>query len=166
MSWVTVAVGAGQAFNSIQAGRTASAQAELQAQQSEWQGAIAQRAAERTADAIRRGGRRQVAEATATYAGAGVMVGQGSAADVEREITSGYQQDAFQAILDGKRRALGLSVDAAGARADGRQRQAAGVVDAMGSVLSTGARVYSKWSTTHSSGDGLSQGERRKLGVA
>lgn len=165
MSWVTVAVGGMQAVQSVQAGRAARQQAELQAQASEWQGRLAEQEALRTASVIRRAGRRQVAEANSAFVGAGVALGQGSAADVEREITTGFEQDAFQAILEGKRRALGLSVEAAGMRAEGRMRQAAGVVGALDSLLSTGAKAYGKWQTTPSRGDGLSQGDRRKLGV-
>jgi len=165
MSWVMVAVGATSAFNQVQAGRYAKGQANLLATQDDWQARIAQRDALATAEVIRRAGRRQVGQVVAGYAGAGVKVGEGSAAEAERQVTQDYQHDAFQAILQGDRRALGFQTEAQMARAQGRAAQTAGWVSAGGSLLSAGYQIGQKWNTLAATGDGLSQGDRRKLGV-
>lgn len=135
MSWVRVAVTGMTAFNNVQQGRYAKAQAGLQAAMSDYQAQVEQDNALKTAEIIRRAGRKQVGQANAAFAGAGVKVGEGSAAEVERDITQGYEQDAFQAILEGNRRARGLQTDAAMERAQGRMAQAAGYVNAVGTVL-------------------------------
>lgn len=166
MSWVTVAIGGMTAMNQIQQGRHAASQAEIGALQSEGQAKAAEADAIKTAEIIRRAGRRQVGQANASYAAAGVQVGQGSAAEVERAINVGVEHDAFQAILEGDRKALGLQTDAKMQRIDGGMRKTAGMVNAVGTVLSTGYSAYSKWNTSPSTGDGLSQGDRRKLGVS
>lgn len=165
MAWVAVAVGAFNAANQIQAGRGAAAQAGLQAMQSDYQAGIEEASALKTAGNIRKAGRYQAGAANAAFAASGVQVGQGSAAEVEFEINKGVEQDAFQTILDGSRRASGLRTDATMTRIDGSMRKSAGVVAAVGTMLGTGAKAYSKWNTTPSAGDGLSQGDRRKLGV-
>lgn len=135
MSWVLVAVTGMTAFNNVQQGRYAKAQAGLQAAMSDYQAQVEQDNALKMAEIIRRAGRKQVGQANAAFAGAGVKVGEGSAAEVERDITQGYEQDAFQAILEGNRRARGLQTDAAMERAQGRMAQAAGYVNAVGTVL-------------------------------
>lgn len=138
MSWVTVAVGGMTALNQVQQGRTARKQADMQARVSEFQAGIEQANALKTAEIIRRAGRSQVGQATAAFAGAGVKVGEGSAGEVERQINLDVEHDAFQALLEGGRRASGLRTEAAMTRAQGRMAQTAGIVNAVGSVLSTG----------------------------
>ena len=138
MSWVMVAVGGMTAFNQVQQGRTARQQGNMQAQASEFQARIEQENALKTAEIIRRAGRRQVGQASAAYAAAGVKVGEGSALETERQINLDVEHDAFQSLLEGGRRARGLQTDAEMARAQGRMAQAAGYVNAMGTVLSTG----------------------------
>jgi len=139
MAYVMVAVAGFNALNAIQQGRTAKGQADLQAQQSEYQAQQEQETALETARIIRRAGRRQVGAATAGYAAAGVRVDQGSAADVQGQIAQDVEHDAFQAILDGGRRAGALRTDAALTRINGRMQRSAGYVNAVGSVLQGGA---------------------------
>lgn len=138
MSWVMVAVGASNAFNNVEAGKTAKGQASLQAQAMDYTAKIEQQNAVKTAELIRKAGRKQLGQATAAYAGAGVQVGEGSAAEVERSITEGVEHDAFQALLDGSRRARGLKTDASMTRIAGDVAQKAGYVNAAGSLLSSG----------------------------
>lgn len=135
MSWVAVAVTGMNAFQQVQSGRMARSQAGLQASMAEYQAKIEQETALKTAEVIRKAGRRQVGQAAASFAGAGVKVGEGSAAEVERDITMAYEQDAFQALLDGGRRASGLQTDAKLTRASGDMQYAAGIVNAAGTVL-------------------------------
>jgi hypothetical protein len=149
MSWVTVAVGVGSALNNLSAGRTANLQAGLQASQEDYQAKVEEQTALSTAQVIRRAGARQVGAANAAYAGAGVKVGEGSAERVEQEITQDYEHDAYQAILEGKRRARGLTTDAQMTRIGGRMAEQASYANAANSLLGSfaqGARS-SGWRT-------------------
>ncbi len=146
MSFVTVAVGA---LTSIQQGRLAKEQGRAQQALSDYQAQVEQDNALKLAAIIRRAGRRQVGASVAGYAGAGVKVGEGSAGMVEREITEAVEQDAFQALLEGGRRAAGLRVEGAGSAAAGRAAQAAGYLQATNSALAGGygALRASGWRT-------------------
>lgn len=146
---VSLTLTAVNALGQVQQGKTARAQANIQAGLSEYQAQVEQDNALKMAEIIRRAGRKQVGQANAAFAGAGVKVGEGSAAEVERDITQGYEQDAFQAILEGNRRARGLQTDAAMERAQGRMAQAAGYVNAVGTVLggTYGAMRANGWRT-------------------
>lgn len=149
MAYVTLAVTGFNALNQIQQGRLAGKQAGLQAAQGEYQAQVEQENALKTAQIIRRAGRRQVGAAAAAFAGAGVKVGEGSAGEVERQINLDVEQDAFQALLDGGRRAAGLRTDAAMTRAGGDMAEAAGMVNAVGTVLQGGLRAYTGWQTAN-----------------
>jgi len=146
------------AFQQVQAGKYAKAQAGLAAAQADYQAQVEQDNALKTAEVIRRAGRKQVGQANAAFAGAGVKVGEGSAAEVERDITQGYEHDAFQALLEGGRRARGLQTDAELTRIDGSMRETAGYVNAVGTVLggTYGALRASGWRTA---GPGFSGGQ-------
>jgi hypothetical protein len=136
MSFVATAVTTGfNAFTQIQAGKFAQGQANLQASQEDYQATVERENALATARIIRRAGERQAGQANAGYAASGVVVGQGSAGDVERQITEGYEHDAYQAILEGNRRARGLETDAELTRIQGRMQRTAGYVNAVGTVL-------------------------------
>lgn len=158
MSFVSVAITGFNAFQQVQAGKMAKGQADMQASQLDYQGKIEQQNALDTAAIIRRAGARQVGQATAAYAGAGVVVGQGSAGDVERQITTDVEHDAYQAILEGGRRARGLQTDATLTRIDGSMRQTAGYVNATSTVLG-GAYQGLKNNGWRTGGPGFSGGQ-------
>lgn len=145
MSWLTAAVTGMNALNQVQQGRYAKAQAGLQAQALDYQAKVEQDNALKTAELIRRAGRRQVGQANAAYAAAGVKVGEGSALETERYIEQGVESDAFQALLGGDRRAAGLRLDGQLARIDGSMQKTAGYVNAVGTVLS-GVQSYMRQS--------------------
>jgi hypothetical protein len=92
-------------------------------------------AALETAAIIRKAGRRQRGQATAAYAASGARVGEGSAAEVDREIVQGVEHDAFTAILEGDRRAMGLELDAKLRQIAGKAERRAGMINAVGTVL-------------------------------
>lgn len=146
---VSMTLTAFQGMNAIQQGRTAKAQADMQAMQSDYQAGVEHEAALQTAAMIRRAGRYQVGQAAAGYAGAGVKVGEGSALETERQIDQNVEHDAFQALLEGDRRARGLQVQGVMQREQGRMAQAAGYVNAVGTVLQSGYRglTASGWRT-------------------
>lgn len=135
MSFVTMAVTAVSAFGQINAGRNAKMQGDLQGQVDDYSAQVEQQSALETARLIRRAGRRQVGAANAAYAGAGVKVGEGSAGETERQINLDVEHDAYQALLEGSRRASGLRVQGEFARSQGRMAESAGYVNAIGTVL-------------------------------
>jgi len=138
MSWVNVAIVGSSALNQYTAGKTAAMQGQLSKQMGDYQAKVEQQTALETAALIRRAGRRQVGEANAAFAAAGVQVGQGSAAEVERDITQGYEHDAYQALLDGGRRARAAQLQGEFDRIDGHMRENAGRVAAVNTALSQG----------------------------
>jgi hypothetical protein len=135
MSFVNVAVAGMNAFGQVQQGRIAKAQAGMQAASLDYQAKGEMDAATKYAEVIRRAGRKQIGATVAAYAGAGVKVGEGSAGEVEGQVQKDVEHDAFQALLDGGRRASGLRTDATMLRIQGKNAERAGVVNAVGSVL-------------------------------
>jgi hypothetical protein len=138
MSFVTVAITGFNAFQQVQAGKYANDQAQLQGAQLDRQAQVENGTALKTAAMIRRAGRRAVGQTNSAYAGSGVLVGQGSAGQVEGELVQDVEHDAFQALLEGHRRGRGLSTQADLTRIDGRMRQTAGYMNAVGSALGGG----------------------------
>jgi hypothetical protein len=144
MAYVNLAIAGMSAFNSIQQGRYAQAQAGMQAQVGEIHAQMAQEDALQTAEIIRKAGRKAVSSATAAYAGAGVKVGEGSAAQTGRQIDNDVEHDEYVALLEGNRRASGLRLDAALGRSQGDAAQAAGNVGAVTALMggfNTGLRA-------------------------
>jgi hypothetical protein len=138
MSFITVAVIGSQAFGQLQQGKYAQGQANLNASQLDYRAQVEQHNALQAAQVIRRAGRRQVGQAVAAYAGAGVKVGEGSALEVEGQIGREVEHDAFQTLLEGDLRALGLRTDATMERIGGRMQRSASTVAAVNTVLSGG----------------------------
>ncbi len=136
MSWAVAGVTAINVFSQIQQGNSAKSLANAQAGMNDYQAKVATDSASQTAALIRKAGRGQVGQANTSYAAAGVKVGEGSALETERQIDQNVEHDAFQAILDGQRKALGLQTDAKITRANGRAAQSAGYVNAMTAAVS------------------------------
>ena len=134
-------------FGQLQAGQAARAQGAMQGQQLDYQAKVERDNALQTASLIRRQGRYAVGAADVAAAASGVVVGQGSAGEAERQIYQDSEQDAYQAILSGDRRARGLSVQAVGARASGDIANANAQMAAAGTVLSSGYKMFSGWRT-------------------
>lgn len=152
MSFVMVGV---SAFSQIQQGRDAKAVADMNAGQSDYQAQVEDQNALKTAQLIRRQGRRVQGAANASYAAAGVQVGQGSAAAVEAEIITDTEHDAYQALLEGGRRARGLRTEATLGRIGGKMAETAGYVNAANTALS-GAYSGMKSNGWRSQGEGFS----------
>ncbi len=153
MAFVSVATAAGQ----IMSGKFARAQANLQGDINDWQAGIERQTALKTAEMIRTAARRQVGSANAAAAAAGVVVGEGSSGEAERYIYEQSEKDAYQAILEGDRRARGLEVGGAFSRAQGRMAEAAGWLNATGTVLQGGYNMMraSGWRTMGPGWSGL-----------
>jgi hypothetical protein len=140
---VTVAFASMQAVGSMQQGNAAKKQANAQAQQDEYQAAIARDAAAMDARNIRRAGRFQRGETLASIAASGVKIGEGSALDAERYVMETSETDAAIAILGGERQGQAFEQQAAQTRAQGRSAQRAGWLNAGTSLLSAGMRSES-----------------------
>lgn len=94
----------------------------------------AEQVGEMRAKRIRRAGKQELGKSVADAVGAGVRVGVGSAAEAEREIVRGYEQDAAVAVLTGRNEARSIRLEA------GRVRNAA-VMDS----LAHGFAAADKW---------------------
>ena len=91
------------AVGQIQQGKAQAKAYSSQAQQTLNDGAYRADAAKAQAEKIRKAGRAQVGEANASLAASGVKLGDGTALEVDREITQNAEEDALSAILSGKR---------------------------------------------------------------
>ena len=134
-------------FGQLQSGQAARAQGAMQGQQLDYQGKVEHENALQTATLIRRQGRYAVGSADVAAAASGVKVGEGSAGEADRQIYQDTEHDAYQAILNGDRRARGLNVQAVGARASGDIANTNAQLGAVGTVLSSGYKVFSGWRT-------------------
>lgn len=108
---------------------------------------------------IRTAGAHEVGRSRSDVVGAGVSVNSGSALEAERQIVSNVEQDALSAIATGESRARAI-------RAQAEQSGTNGVLGALAGVVG----VADKWKRAGgaiggSAGDGLSQGDRRQIGV-
>jgi hypothetical protein len=135
MSWVNVAVAGTSILGGMMGAKSAGQQGDLQNLINEGNAKVAEDESMKMAAIIRRAGVRQVGAANAAFAGAGVKVGEGSAAEVERTVMQDYEHDAYQAILEGKRRALGLRTEGKFAQLQGDAQGAALQVNSMSSAL-------------------------------
>lgn len=97
---------------------------------------------------IRKAAEKQRAEARAALASSGVVVGEGTAEQIDTEIAADAEQDALLTIYDGTNRARGITV--AGEQAAQRTRNAAAAsrTGALTSALQGGATIASGWNTT------------------
>lgn len=149
MSYIMAAGTLISAFGQYQSGQAAKAQGNLQADQLEYTGQVERDNALKQAQMIRTAQRKAIGRADAAAAASGIVVGEGSAGEIDREIYQESEHDAYQAILAGNRRARGMSVQAAGARAGGAIAEANAAMQAGGTVLSGGYSMLrgSGWRT-------------------
>lgn len=127
-------------------------------QQSEWndyQAAQAQAdanaeksAAEVHAEKIRKMARIQSGEATASLAGSGVDVGEGTALNINKEIYANAEEDAVMTVFGGSDRAARGNAEAAGYRLKGSQAQQAGYLNATSSLLSAASYGAKGWKSS------------------
>lgn len=147
MSYVMVAVGVGNAVTAIGGGKASRIQAETEAMQAEYQAKIEEQNGIKLAELIRKAGRAQLGQTRTAYAGAGVVVGEGSAGEAERAVIEGYEGDAHQALLDSWRRGQGLRTQATMARIGGKAAEKASYGAALSSLAQGAYQGYSGWKT-------------------
>jgi hypothetical protein len=133
------------AYSSIQQGKQQQKMADDQAQQAVNDGAYQQDAAKAQAEKIRKLGALQKSEARAALAASGVKVGEGTALEVEKEITAASEEDALTALLGGKRSAQSMQEEARLLTKAGTNARNNANTSALASVASAGARAYSGW---------------------
>ena len=135
MSWISIGASAVTAFSQIQAGQAAKTRGGLEGQQLDYQGGVEHDNGIEHARLIRRQQRQVIGSADAAAAASGIVVGQGSAGEVDRQIYQDTEHDAYQAILAGDRKQRSLQVQAVGGRAAGDVAAANGITAAAGTVL-------------------------------
>jgi hypothetical protein len=128
--------------------KQADAIADQQTQTAREDAAYAASDAQLQAKAIRKASDKQRAEARASLSGAGVVVGQGTAEQIDTEIQTDSEQDALLAIYDGTNRAR--SINQSGNLAAERSRNAASAArtGALTSALQGGATIARGWNTS------------------
>lgn len=144
------AVGTGA---TIYSGQQQAQAADDQAQIAENNAAYEADAARQQAEKIRRMARAQKGEANAALAKSGVKLGEGTALEVQKDITTRSEEDALSALLSGSR-ALKSGDDQSDMLKDsGEAAKTGSYVSAAGTVLSAGAAYSSgKWKTSQKTG--------------
>ena len=135
MSWISIGASAVTAFGQIQAGQAAKTRGGLEGQQLDYQAGVEHDNGIEHARLIRRQQRQIVGSADAAAAASGVVVGQGSAGEVDRQLYQDTEHDAYQAILAGDRKQREAQVKAVGARTGGAMAAANANLAAVGTVL-------------------------------
>lgn len=140
------AVGAGTAIYSA---NQQSEMADYQAAQAQADANADKSAAEVQAEKIRKLARIQAGEATASLAGSGVDVGEGTALNINKDIYGRAEEDAVMTVFGGTDRAARGYADASMSRMKGDTAQTAGYLNATSSVLSAYGTVAKGWKTTN-----------------
>lgn len=129
-----------QVSGQISGGRTAEANARMEAADLEYQAAVERDNAMQVAEQIRREGRRARGETLSATVASGVKIGEGSALDAEREVMTDAMTDERLAILRGEQTSRQLNVRADLTRRAGRQARRAANMAAFTTLLGAGAQ--------------------------
>lgn len=157
---LTIAATAVTVMGQVKAGQDAADQANAQAGQLEYSGRVAQDDALAKALIIRKQGARDIASSNVAQAASGVVVGEGSGEEVNREIENNTEHDAHMAILSGQRQARGLQTEAAMERQAGQNAQTNSIFNAAGTVLGSvnSYNRYQGWKTQMQKGGATQSG--------
>lgn len=139
------ASGVATAFGQYSQGQGAKRQGEFIAGQDTYAAKVALDDAQQQAQMIRRAGSRAVGRADVNAAASGIVVGQGSSGEVDKQIYLDSEHDAYTTLLTGSRRARALQVDAVAAKAGGNTAAAQATAASIGTVLSSGYKTYRAW---------------------
>lgn len=138
MSWFNVGATAITALGQINQGAAAAASGRLAAKQADYQAGIERENAQAQSVLIRKQRRYVVGSATAAAAASGVVAGEGSSGEINRQIYEDSEQDAYQAILSGNRRERELRLSGVASRTAGSIAQSNSNLQAFGTVLEGG----------------------------
>lgn len=153
--YVMAAGAAISAIGSYQQGQAQKKMYEEQAQQSVNEGAYRADAAKAQAEKIRKAGRAQIGETRASLAASGVKVGEGTALELERDISQNVEEDALSALLSGKRSTDAAQQEAKMLNRAGANSAKSGAYSAAGTVLSAAGSIAGGWKTPAKSPAGL-----------
>lgn len=137
----SVVIGAGSA---IYSGQQQAAAAEAQAISEQNQADAEADVARAHAEKIRKAGRAAKGEANVALAKSGVKLGEGTALEVQKEITQNVEQDAFAALLSGSRAKRAGEEEASMLRASGDAAVTSSVLKAAGTVVAGGWKASVK----------------------
>lgn len=133
------------AYASIQSAENQKDWNEYQGKQAEADAKAEKSAAEVQAEKIRKMARINAGEATASLAGSGVDVGEGTALNINSEIYGRAEEDAVMTIFGGSDRAARGNAEAAGYRLKGKQAQQAGYLNATSTILGAAGTAAKGW---------------------
>jgi len=145
-------------YSSEQAGKQAKYNADAQSEQSQNDANDAASAATVQADRIRRLSRNRASEANAALAASGVQVGEGTAVNINEEITRNAEEDAAMTIFNGQKQKKQGYVDASNTALAGSQAQAAYRGQAASTLVSGATQAYSGWKAATRNGSASSAG--------
>lgn len=153
------------AYSNYQQARVSKAVAENNARTAEYQAQDAQRRGEQEAIEAARRGAAVKSSQRATMAARGLDLGFGTAQDLQDQTDFFAQTDAGMARHNAAKEAWARRAQGASYQAEADNIKPG--LYATSSLLSGASQVASKWYTPASAGfgDGLSQGERRRIGV-
>lgn len=150
--------GAGmQASSTLSAGITAKGNANLQAADLEYQAAVERDNAQQQAEAFRREGQRARGQTVTAIAASGVKLGDGSAADAERQVMQDSYTDERMALLRGDQAGRQLVTRAQMTRRAGRDAMRAAWLNTATSLMSSYGN-YAKASGTSFNAKGWDAG--------
>lgn len=138
------------AYSAIQQGEQQKEWGDYQAAQAQADANAEKSAAEVHAEKIRKLARIQAGEASASLAGSGVDVGEGTALNINKDIYGRAEEDAVMTIFGGVDRAARGNAEAAGYKLKGEQAQQSGYLNATSSLLSAAGNYgrASGWKTS------------------
>lgn len=135
----------GTAYTAIESGKQQQKAAEKQAQAEVNRAAYEADAAKAQAEKVRKMGRAQQGEANAALAASGVKLGEGTALEVQKTITTNTEEDALSALLSGKRITAAGNEQADMLMTAGNNAMKNGYMSAASTVLQSGASMYGNW---------------------
>lgn len=136
------------AAGSVSSGKNAKAWGKYQQKQAQADAAAQIGAGKVEANNIRDQGAKQHSQAVAATAANGVVVGQDTAADIEKQIDSRTEYDAQITQYNAQDAANRILAEGEAANLRGQQEYQASKVQAVGSLLGGAASVAGKWSTS------------------
>lgn len=140
------------AYSAIRQGEQQKEWGDYQAAQAQADANADRSAAEVHAEKIRKMARIQSGEATASLAGSGVDVGEGTALNINKEIYANAEEDAVMTIFGGADRAARGNAEADGYRFKGKQAQQAGYLNATSTILGAAGGMAKGWKTPSTNG--------------
>jgi hypothetical protein len=144
--WLQIFGAIAQGGAAILSSQAAYSTAKLQGAQDAYDADEAEKQGQQQAALIRRAGHGVLGSQRAGYAASGVMIGEGSAGEVERETITDTEHDAFQAILSGQRQALAMRTQAKLQKIQAKAALTSTLIDPLASSGSAGSAM-SGWKT-------------------